>query len=73
MASTNEMIGAIAQTLLNDMSQSADLRVELAESLGYDKGYAAGLEAGYAAAGQELNNIITAVNRMANPKKWIRE
>lgn len=64
-ASTNEMIGAIAQTLLNDMSRRADLRVELSEEVGYNKGYEAGYVAGQAAVACRLRNFLFGIQNLA--------
>lgn len=60
MATTteNEMIGMIAQTLLDDMFATSKLQVELAESVGYDKGYDAGFAAGYRVAQRKMRGAI---------------
>lgn len=65
MAKVNEMIGAIAQTLLDDMSRSADLRVELSEEVGYNRGYEAGYVAGQQAISRQLRGFIFNFQKLA--------
>lgn len=55
---TNEMLGVITQTLLNDMYSTSKLQVELAESIGYDNGYEVGFAAGYRAAQRKMRGAI---------------
>ena len=50
----NKIVGAIAQVLLDDMADTADMRVKLAEQIGYDRGKEEGYAEGYAAAQADI-------------------
>lgn len=53
-----ELVGRIAQFMLDDMAANADLRVKLSKDIGYSDGYKVGYADGYADARQELGNQL---------------
>jgi hypothetical protein len=58
----NELIGTIAQCLLNDMADASNLRVQIAESVGFNKGYERGFDEGYASAQRDMRKAMGGVH-----------
>lgn len=69
----NKIVGAVAQVLLDDMSETADLRVKLAEQIGYDRGKDEGYTEGYADAQADIRRAMSRVQTATGAVRLLRE